>query len=308
MNLRACLRQAEANLVRAQVELPAQTARWLWRHATGMQTHEMLMAMENEVEPTDVSAYLRLVERRCAREPLQYITQEAEFCGLTFYVDGRVLIPRPETELAVHTTLAQIRRQQSAGKRAVRIVDVGTGSGAIAVALAVVLDQEGDRTTAIIGVDISAQALEVAEQNAQRHGVTERVRFVQGNYLLDYDAGRFGSIDIVVSNPPYIPAEQRELLQPEVARFEPPQALFAGPDGLDAYRAIIRQAAVLIAADGSIVFEVGAGQAGAVRDLLGALGGRARVSVLRDERGMERVVAAELQDQGRRHNHRRASV
>ncbi|MHB1630453.1 MAG: peptide chain release factor N(5)-glutamine methyltransferase [Bacilli bacterium] len=294
MNLHTCLRQAEAELIHAQVETPAQTARWLWLCATGMQTHQMLMALGNEAQPDDMSAFARLVQRRCAREPLQYITQEAEFCGLTFHVDERVLIPRPETELAVHTTLAQIRRQKSAGKRAVRIVDVGTGSGAIAIAVAVALDQEGDRTTAITGVDISAPALEVAEQNAKRHGVTERVRFVQGNYLMDYDAGRLGSIDIVVSNPPYIPEGQREWLQPEVARFEPPQALFAGADGLDAYRAIIRQAAVLIATDGSIVFEVGARQAGAVRDLLGALGGRARVSVLRDERGIDRVVAAEF--------------
>ncbi len=294
MNLRTCLQHAAADLTHAQVETPAQTARWLWRYATGAQTHEMLMAMGNEVASDDLSAFVRLVQRRCAREPLQYITQEADFCGLTFYVDDRVLIPRPETELAVHTTLAQIRRQKRADKRSVHIVDVGTGSGAIAIAVAVALDKEGDRTTAITGVDISAAALEVAEKNAQRHGVTERVRFTQGNYLQDYDAGRLGSIDIVVSNPPYIPEGQRERLQPEVARFEPPQALFAGADGLDAYRAIIRQAASRIAADGSLIFEVGADQADAVCDLLGALGGRPRVSVLVDERGMERVVAAEL--------------
>ena len=294
MNLHTCLRLAEADLIRAQVETPSQTARWLWLCATGVQTHEMLMALGNEAKPDDMSAFARLVQRRCAREPLQYITQQADFCGLTFYVDERVLIPRPETELAVQTTLAQIRRQKSAGKRGVRIVDVGTGSGAIAIAVAVALDKEGDRTTAIVGVDISAAALEVAKQNAQRHGVADRVRFGLGDYLTDYDAGRFGSIDIVVSNPPYIPEGQREWLQPEVARFEPPQALFAGADGLDAYRAIIRQATVLIATDGSLVFEVGAGQAGAVRDLLGAFVDRARVSVLADGRGIDRVVAAEL--------------
>ena len=178
--------------------------------------------------PAQLEHYFLAVERRAQSEPIQYITGVQEFYGLPLQVTPAVLIPRPETEHLVEAAIAIAR--QSSGP--LRILDVGTGSGAIAIALAYVLPD-----AAIVATDISPAALLIAQRNAKQHGVADRITFLECN-LVPQDAMPF---DIICSNPPYI--ANSELLEPQVAAFEPHLALFAGPTGLECYQRLIPLAA-----------------------------------------------------------------
>jgi release factor glutamine methyltransferase len=200
-----------------------------------------------------------LLERRREGEPIQYITGDCEFYGLPFRVTPDVLIPRPETEHLVESILglAPVFAEP-------RIVDVGTGSGVIAVALAHKLP--GARIAAI---DVSAAALDLARENGSRNGVAERIRFLQGDLLAPVAGETF---DFVVSNPPYVPTSDRDSLSVEVREYEPGLALFAGEDGLEIYRRLIPDACGVLASGGFIVLEMGCGQADTIRSLLGSAG------------------------------------
>lgn len=222
--------------------------------------------------------YYALVERRLAGEPIQYITGEQEFYGLPFHVNHHVLIPRPETEGLVERVL-----ELAAGFERPRIVDVGTGSGAIAVTLAVKL-----KDATITAIDISEAALTVARANAERNGVGARIRFAQGDLL----AGRAAaSAEIIVSNPPYVPASDCETLSAEVRDHEPALALFAGEDGLSIYKRLIPAAAKALVSGGWLALEIGFGQAEAIRGLL-AEAGYEQIEFARDLQGIERVATA----------------
>lgn len=196
-----------------------------------------------------------LVKRRRAGEPIQYITGETEFYGLPFHVTPDVLIPRPETEHLVEKVIELAGRFLTP-----RIVDVGTGSGAIAAALAHQLPQAN-----ITAVDLSSAAIRIARENAETNGVAARIRFLQGD-LLSPVAGEV--FDIVVSNPPYVPQADRASLAVEVRDHEPSLALFAGEDGLDIYRRLIPDAFAALAPGGHVALEIGFGQSQAVGDLL----------------------------------------
>jgi release factor glutamine methyltransferase len=204
---------------------------------------------------------------------MQYIVGEQEFFGLVFAVTPDVLIPRPETE---HLVEAVLRLERTAN-----IVDVGTGSGAIAVALAHALPDS--RLTA---VDISPAALQVARANAQRHGVEDRVAFRQSDLLQSIQGEEF---DVVVSNPPYV--AEAEVLEPQVARYEPGSALYAGPTGLEVYERLIPQSSRVLRPGGWLLLEIGSGQAVALRGLLRDW---RHVSFTEDLRGIPRVVQAQL--------------
>jgi len=190
--------------------------------------------------------FRQLVERRRCGEPLAYLTGERDFMGLSFHVTPDVLVPRPETELLVETALNHLREAGPSPP----VVDVGTGSGAIAVSLAVY--HPGIRVTA---VDISQAALGVARANASRHGVTGRVTFRQGDLL----AGLPGPVDLVTANLPYIPTWEWYRLPREV-RYEPRLALDGGPDGLDYYRRLVRQVPGVLRRGGRLLCELGPGQ------------------------------------------------
>jgi release factor glutamine methyltransferase len=203
--------------------------------------------------------YAGLLERRFAGEPIQYITGEAEFFALPFRVTRDVLIPRPETEHLVEKTI-----ELAAAFPTPRIVDVGTGSGAIAIALARSL-----RHTEISSIDLSPAALEVARENARLNGVADRVRFYEGDLLEPF---RGESFDLVISNPPYVPDSDRPTLAVEVREYEPSLALFAGQDGLAIYRRLIPDAAKVLCPGGVLVLEIGFGQATAVGELMKTAG------------------------------------
>ena len=238
-----------------------------------------LIAHEDETLAPDAAAALRaLVKRRRTGEPIQYITGETEFYGLRFHVNCDVLIPRPETEHLVEKAIALAGDFKEA-----RIVDVGTGSGAIAVALAAKLPAA--RVTA---TEISAPALTVAHENAERNGVAERVRFLEGNLLAPVAGEQF---DIVVSNPPYVPERDRDALSVEVRDYEPAQALFAGGDGLAIYRRLIPAAFGLLVSGGFVVLEIGYGQQEPVRALLAGAGFN-HVEFTTDLQGIPRVATA----------------
>lgn len=238
-----------------------------------------LIAHQNEMlTPNAISALHAMVERRRAGEPMQYIAGEAEFYGLSLCVNRDVLIPRPETEHLVEAVI-----EIAATFAEPRIVDIGTGSGAIAVTLAHELAD-----AQIHGTDISAPALAVARANAERHGVAQRVRFYEGDLVAPVAGERF---DIVVSNPPYVAERDRESLSVEVREYEPTQALFAGADGLAIYRRLIPAVFEALVPGGFVVLEIGFGQQAALGDLLAGAGFQ-QIEFTADLRNIPRVASA----------------
>ena len=229
--------------------------------------------------PEAAGGYRDLIRRRLAGEPIQYITGEAEFYGLPFHVTRDVLIPRPETEHLVEKSITLAARFS-----APRILDIGAGSGAIAVALAVHLP-----SALISATDLSEPALATAQRNAQRNVVADRIRFLAGDLLAPVAGEEF---EIVVSNPPYVSAADRSSLAVEVRDFEPHTALFAGDDGLAVYRRLIPQAFAALIPGGFLVLEIGHGQQEEIRALLAASGFRA-IEFTADLQGIPRVATAQ---------------
>lgn len=224
-----------------------------------------LIAHDGEPLAADTAAtFCDLIERRVAGEPIQYITGEAEFYGLPFHVNRDVLIPRPETEHLVENAIALAQRLRLTWAPYPRIVDVGTGSGAIAVALAHALP-----FAEITATDISLTALAVAKSNAARNGSADRVRFFDGDLLEPVVSEHF---DIVISNPPYVPESDRKTLAIEVREYEPAQALFAGEDGLQIYRRLIPAAFGALVPGGFVALEIGYGQQETIHALLASAG------------------------------------
>jgi len=286
----------------------ARDAALLLRHALAITRAQQLAHPARPLTPAEVSAYEALIARRLRSEPIQYITGEQEFYGLALAVTPAVLIPRPETEHLVESVLTELANSRSpqqdchsnenghserseesphflrsaknprSGEK-IRILDIGTGSGAIAIALAHHLPQAH-----VTAVDLSLAALEVAATNAARHGLSDRIRFVQSNLLAalaaDSDAPPFDApesptsglnslkFDAIVSNPPYVPDSDRASLHPQVRDHEPSTALFAGPDGLDIYRRLIPQARAALASGGLLALEIGQGQRDSIAALL----------------------------------------
>ena len=269
MTVRDALVEATEALEQSRCPSPLVDAEWLLSHVLGVKRSE-LYAREHELDEAELGRFGELVERRAGREPLAYILGEWGFRRLTLAVDPRVLIPRPETEAVVDRCLSLLE-----GVEEPRVLDVGVGSGAIALALA---DERPDAR--VVGTDVSPEALEVAEENRLRAGVDGRVRFVLGDLL----AGEPGPFDLVVSNPPYVSADELAALEPEL-RSEPCWALV----GEGAHEAVATAAREALAPGAALVFEVGDGQAATVAELLTNLG-YDDVRVSPDLAGRERIV------------------
>ncbi|HET8653503.1 MAG TPA: peptide chain release factor N(5)-glutamine methyltransferase [Gaiellaceae bacterium] len=269
MTAREALAEGAAALDQAGCPSPGVDAEWLLAHVLGVRRSELFAA---EVGDEDAARFRELVGRRAAREPLAYVLGEWGFRRLTLAVDPRVLVPRPETETVVERCLALLE-----GVRAPAVLDIGAGSGAIALALA---DERPDAV--VVATDVSADALEVAEENRRRASVDGRVRFVHGDLL----GGERGPFDLVVSNPPYVSEEELPELEPEL-RFEPRQALV----GEDGHEAVAKAALEVLESGGALVLEVGDGQAPRVAELLRGLGYEG-VRVSEDLAGRGRVVEA----------------
>jgi release factor glutamine methyltransferase len=273
--VRDALDAAVEALAAAGVEDPRLDAELLLAEAMGRSRAALVAEPGAEVPPAAGRRFGEMVRRRLRREPVAYILGRKGFRRLELAVDPRVLVPRPETELLVELALEL---------RPTRVLDVGTGSGAIALAVADELPR-----AEVTATDTSPAALEVARANAQRLGLSERVRFVDGT-IPDADGGW----DLVLANLPYVAEPDFPSLQPEVTQFEPRAALLAGPDGLGAYRAFIPESAGPFRRyagrwAGALAVEVGEGQAPAVAELMRAAG-FGEVETRRDLAGIERVV------------------
>lgn len=277
MVLRELLAEAAARLARAGVADSDREAAWLLAHVMGCSAGSLRMRGAEVLSPGQQEAFRSLAARRAAREPIQYILGTEEFMGMRFIVTPAVLIPRLDTEVLVRKVAALL-----AGP--VRLADVGTGSGAIAVGLATHLPE-----ATVVAVDISREALAVARTNAEANGVAERILFREGDLLAPLAGERF---DAIVSNPPYIAEDDWAGLLPEVQRWEPKGALTPGNDALSFYRSLAADSPSLLNPGGMLAVEVGIGQALAVRALFEAVG--FQVTVHRDTGGIERAVIGHL--------------
>jgi release factor glutamine methyltransferase len=248
-----------------------------------MKHHELASRRDEVVSVEGLVRAESVISRRMAREPLQYILGTQEFCGLDFHVNPAVLIPRPETELLVQEAL----REGGFAEGAV-LVDVGTGSGCVAVTLATILS--GMR---IFALDCSGDALTVARGNAERHGVGDKITWKEGDLLEPLcECNLVGAVDAIVSNPPYIADEVWGGLQPEVRDFEPRLALVAGQKGTEFHERLLHEALQFLAPGGLLVMELGQDQAPHVRQVAEQAGGYTGLQTITDEAGIERVMIA----------------
>jgi len=264
-------------LLEASTQIARRDAELLLAHILREPRTWLLAHPEAELTAQQAAALLALTQRRAAGEPLQYLTGIQEFYGLTLRVTPAVLIPRPETEHLVEAVLAWAQPQL----KPLRLLDIGTGSGAIALALAA-----NEPSAEILATDISLDALEIARDNALRLGLADRIRFLQSDLLPPNE----DPFDVIASNPPYIPSLDAPTLQREVLDHEPHTALFAGPDGLDIYRRLIPAARIALRESGLLALEIGFGQRVALTHLLT---GWNNIRFLNDYADIPRVVLAE---------------
>lgn len=239
---------------------------------------DLIIDKEKIVSDDKVLAYNKAIERRQSGEPVQYITNEQEFMGLSFYVDNRVLIPRGETELLVSKVLELLKTRSLS-----TIMDIGVGSGAICLSLAKL-----GRVNHVYGIDVSEDALLVAARNRSALGVDGRVTFILSNVFEQVAIEMKGSIDVLISNPPYIPPDEMAVLHDDVKK-EPELALYGGLDGLDFYRRISVEGWDYLKEDGILVYEVGHDQGEKVKKIMLDRGFK-RVEFIKDYQGFNRVV------------------
>lgn len=276
--IKKAVNQATRELAAAGIASPRLEAELLLTRATGWPRPVVLIHTERPVPEEALAKFRELVARRCRRQPLQQIVGETEFFGLRVLVDENVMAPRPETEVLVE----QVIKRWKSGLRT--MLDIGTGSGCIAVALASNLPG-----CSVDAVDISERALETANRNIELHGLAGRVAPILGDLF-----PRGGqTYDAIVSNPPYIPTGEIDGLMPEVSRHEPHLALDGGGDGLKYYKEIAKELASRLNQSGLLALEVGQGQAGAVAGILKEALQWSSLETVRDLCGAERVVLAE---------------
>lgn len=250
----------------------------LLRHLLGWDRARLFTSLDEPLPLTVADAYQRLIGRRATGEPLAYLVGEREFLGLSLLVGPGVLVPRPETEDLVEWLAARVR-EEPRWRGAPTIVDVGTGSGAIALGLASLLP-----AARVVGVEFSPHALGYARQNRDRLGLADRVGLVRGDLLAP-----LGAADLIAANLPYLRADQAHA----GIATEPPEALFAGPDGLDLYRRLLPQAGLLLRSPGILAMEIDPEQAEAMRELASAAFPQDTVGVHRDLAGRDRFVTVQ---------------
>jgi release factor glutamine methyltransferase len=278
VTLKQALSRARDILTENSIEDAPLECELLLRYALGISRPQLYLDLDQELSPKQDAVFWQLIKRRLDDEPTAYITGHREFYGLDFYVDSRVLIPRPESELLVETALALAQNRPLS-----TIAEIGTGSGAIAISLAINLPQ-----VKIYATDISAAALEVALINCQRHEVVDRVHLLHGNMLDPVPE----PVDLIIANLPYV--KKTDLAR---MRFEPALALDGGRDGMVKIRQLCQQASDKLCPGGLLLLEVGQGQASAVTNFLNALFPSGEIKVTPDLSGIDRVVSLSLVNQ-----------
>ena len=282
--LGSVMAQARRRLVAAGIESAEREARWLIEHVLGLSGSSQLVDRERPLAAHEAAKVDAVVTRRVAREPLQYILGTQEFCGLEFEVNPSVLIPRPETELLAQEVIRRLPR----GSRPT-IVDVGTGSGCLAVTLARAVPD-----AAVFASDLSVEALQTAKRNARRHGVDTSIRWLEGDLLTALaGVGCDGAVTAIVANPPYIRESEWNRLQPEVRDYEPRMALVAGTKGTELHERLLVEAASYLAPGGLLAMEIGQGQSAELRASIDAISAYERAQIVPDEAGIDRIMIVE---------------
>jgi release factor glutamine methyltransferase len=282
--LREALRWGEQALSKSALDSPRLDAEILLTHALGITRAQLHAHPQSWLSSAELASYRQLIERRTLREPVAYIVGHKEFYGLDLFVDNRVLIPRPETEFLVERAI-----ELAWARRLPLIADIGTGSGAIAVSLAVHLPQTlrlRSGQTLVYATDASPEALEVAACNCRRHRVEDRVHLLQGHLLEPLPE----PVDLIAANLPYVSQAEWSQLPPEISLYEPREALDGGSDGLDHIRRLLAQAQGYLKPGGAVLLEIGATQGPAVVALAKRHFPAARIEIARDYAGLDRVV------------------
>ena len=287
MTIKELLTQGIQSLTSTGHEDARRDTQVLLTHALKVERSILYAYPEREVTFEQAGRFFQLIERRKSGEPIAYLIGHREFYGHDFLVDKRVLIPRPETEVLEEVPLAAIQQKIVSGQIPV-VADIGTGSGAIPVTIAL----EETRLPYLYACDISTDALQVARLNCQYHHVETRVRLLQGNLLAPLPE----SVDILTANLPYVGTEEMDMLSPEVKMYEPPQALFSGPQGLDLLRRFCRDAARpgILNPHAIILLEIGYSQRKLLSQLLHQLWPQAQVDYRKDYADWDRLVQISL--------------
>jgi release factor glutamine methyltransferase len=279
MTILELIQKTTAYFEKAGVPSPRLDVELLLAHVLCLKRMELYLQFERVLKDSELEALRPMVKRRSSREPLQHILGSVEFHGLQLNVGPDALIPRPETEILVETALSKMGKESN-----VDVLDLGTGTGAIILAIA-----QNRPNAQCMATDISEAALKLARINAEKNKLQERVEFRSGNLFEPLKTGE--QFDLIVSNPPYIPSAEISTLQPEVQR-DPINALDGGPDGLDIIRKIISSSPALLKSDGFLIMEIGHDQSVAVLELLKAAGFRNTESV-NDLQGYARIVTGQ---------------
>ncbi len=278
------LKWATAYFESHHIEQPRAASEILLAHTLSVGRVDLYTQYDRPLELKELGVFKEFIQRRIQKEPVAYIVGQKGFWSLDLEVTPDVLIPRPETEVLVETALSIVPPEPL--PKPLSILDLGTGSGAIVLALA--SERAGHR---FYGVDCSNKALAVAQNNARRHGVEGAITFLQGNWFEAVEDRR-RHFDLIVSNPPYIPNPDFEMLPLEISQYEPRQALDGGPDGLNAIRHIVEQAPAYMTPGGWLLFEIGYNQRASVERLMRASGAYTDFFVIKDYSGFDRVVRA----------------
>lgn len=265
-----------------KIEDPHLEAEVLLAHALGIKRIQIYTMHDRVLKDEELAEFKKLILRRIKREPTAYIIGYRPFMSLDIEVNKDVLIPRPETEILVENAIDIIK---GSGKDQVSVLDIGTGSGAIAVSIAKYCP-----AAHVTATDISQSAVNTAGNNARKHGVADRISFKTGDIFSPVD--RSPGFDVIVSNPPYIKSEELGLLQPEISKYEPIRALDGGPDGLAYYRKIISLAHEYLSGEGHLLLESGAGQADDIIEIFGISGIFKSIKRSKDHSGIDRVIIA----------------
>jgi len=285
--IRNILKWAITTLKEFDIECPDINADTLLAFVLSCDRTKLYTNPDDILNDSDISRYKELINERIRHIPLQYITHHVEFMSLDFFVDERVLIPRPETEILVETVLNKAQDKECISKK-ITIMDIGTGSGNIAVSLAKNLSN-----AEIYASDISQEALAIAKENVRRHKVIENVHLLHGDIFNAFSGiVEKGQSNFIVSNPPYVSESEWKNLEPELRDHEPYEALVGGKDGLYFYRQIIRNATDWLKPKGYLVIEIGETQANETIKLVKKDGHYEDIEIIKDLQGKERIISA----------------
>jgi len=280
VSLKEALHQAETVIASHDIPDARLEAELLIMHSLGIGKVELYTRLNEPLSSSEAQDFWNLVHRRLRREPTAYITRQCSFYGIDLYVDSRVLIPRPESELLVETAV-EFMKQRLRDGQVISVADVGTGSGAVAIALALYVSQAVVKAT-----DISPEALDVARINCEKHRVVDRVQLLPGDMLEPVG----GPLDVIVANLPYVRDSEIPGLMAEVRDFEPGISLSGGPDGLEKVGRLLPQAKGKLVPGGLLLLEIGQGQGEAAAALAASSFPTARVDLIPDLAGIDRVV------------------